>query len=126
MRSAAGIGGNDVMGRSFADRLDDREVKRLHPGDDVGPEAVKKLHHVPLAMAKADIGAAIGAAIEGKPLKHYGHEGLMSDVISGAKVPEYLARICENPESRRRLALALLKGTGVRARMVLDWDEEIA
>lgn len=59
-------------------------------------------------MAKASIGAAIKTAIEGRPVKEYGHEGLMNEICSGEKVPAYMARICQDPTTRRRFALALL------------------
>lgn len=100
------------------------EVKRLHDVSDARDEAVKKLHDVPFRQAKADVGAAIRVAIGDRPLKEYGHESLISEVCSGAKVPEYLARICDDVQARRRLGIALLKGTGVRFRTVAEWDDE--
>lgn len=60
-------------------------------------------------MAKASMGAAIEQAI-GDRRKAFGDKGLISNVCSGEKVPEYLARIYEDPEARRRFALALLEG----------------
>lgn len=60
-------------------------------------------------MAKAKVGAAFERAIGDRPLKEFGHEGLVSAVCSGEKVPEYLARIYQDKGARRRMALALLE-----------------
>lgn len=106
------------------------EVKRLHDAASSRDEAVNKLHRDldgNFRMAKAKVGAAIAAAIRDQPRKTYGHEGLMSGVCSGAKVPEYLARICDDPQARRRLALALLEGDDrVTVKTVVEWEDEKA
>lgn len=105
-------------------RVEDNRVDRV---GERGTGAVKSLDHLPakaLAMAKAAVGAAIEAAIGDQPLKHYGDEGLVSKVVSGEKVPNYLAQIARDPAARQRFALALLTGTKVRRRIVLDWDDE--
>ena len=117
------------MSRSVASRRPSVEVKPSHREDDAGPAAVKELHRleIPLRMAKSKVamGSAVKEAIGDLPLKEFGHEGLVSQVCSGEKVPDYLARIYENPASRRRLALALLEGDRkVRRRIVLDWDDD--
>lgn len=107
--------------------LGSAEVKPLHLGDDARAEAVKKLHRVPLEMAKAAVGAAIDVAIGDAPAKEYGHEGLISSVKSGEKVPEYLARIYADPVARRRLAFALLKDDeAVTVRTVIEFCERKA
>lgn len=84
------------------------EVNSSHREPDRSCEAVKKLHDVPLRQAKAAIGGAVREAIGARPLKEFGHEGLLSEVCSGGKAPEYLARIYLDPQARRRFALALL------------------
>lgn len=81
----------------------------------------------PLEIAKIRVGEALRAGIGGEPLKAYGDRGFMSNVLSGDKVPEYLARIYQNDEARRRFARALLADDcGVRVRTVIEWDEEKA
>lgn len=84
-----------------------REVKSSH--HDVAHDAAKALENIPLAMAKAKVGAVIRAAIGNGPLKAYGHEGLVSGVCSGEKAPDYLARIVADKSAKQRLALALLE-----------------
>lgn len=100
------------------------EVKASHRDSERRAEAVKELHHVKFRSAKAGMGAAVEQAIGSKPLKAFGHEGLISGVCSGEKVPEYLARIYEDEEARVRFARALLDGIdGVRVRTVIEIDE---
>ena len=70
---------------------------------------VKSLHCAPLVAAKTKVGAAVTIAIVDQPLKAFGHEGLMSGVCSGEKVPDYLARIVQDKRTRRRFAVALLE-----------------
>lgn len=82
-----------------------------------------------LRMAKAKVGAAVKQAIGDQPLKAFGDEGLVSKLTTGEKVPDYLARICEDDGSRKRFALALLKGTPkakVRVFIEVEDDEEMA
>lgn len=97
------------MPRSLQRSLPPMEVKELPRREQRAESAVKELPEVPLHMAKAGMGGAIGEAIEGRPLKAYGHEGLLSEVRTGARVPDYLARIYQDPAARRKLALALLR-----------------
>lgn len=99
------------MGSSIAKASASVEVNRVHDDESERERVVNKVHRlagVPLAMAKAKVGAAVSAAIGDEPLKAFGHVGLVSAVCSGEKVPDYLARIVQDKDSRRRLALALL------------------
>lgn len=70
---------------------------------------VDRLADIPLSMAKARMGEAVSQAIGTRALKEFGDKGLVSHVTSGEKVPEWLARIYQDPETRRRYALALLE-----------------
>lgn len=114
------------MARSVTNRLDLGEVNRV----DLEVNKVDRLVEATesMRMAKAKMGAAVEHAIGDRPLKEFGDKGQMSNITSGEKVPEYLARIYHDPAARRRFALALLDGdTGVRKRIVLDFDaEEVA
>src|SRR5687767_10557751 len=67
---------------------------------------------VDLAMdtAKEHVGKAIGSAIGDEPLRVFGDASFIAKVITGEKAPDYLARIYRNPDARRRLGLALLRG----------------
>lgn len=77
----------------------------------------------PLRHAKAQVGAVMAAAIGTDPLKCYGDAGLVSKVCSGEKAPDYLARIYQNPEARRRFAQAWLQDTpGVRMTVTFEFD----
>lgn len=95
------------MGRSVQQPLPPMEVKPSHRpngrSEEPSPLAVR------LKMAKAKVGAAFERAIGDRPLKEFGHEGLVSAVCSGEKVPDYLARVAEDKQARRRFALALLE-----------------
>jgi len=87
----------------------------------------RTLPEIPLEMAKAGIGRAIKHAIGDEPLKVYGDDSMMAKVISGERVPDYLARIYNRPEARRRYALSLLRGDKkVRVRTVVEIIEEEA
>lgn len=103
----------------------DAEVKRPHRAEGERDEAVKNLHPaLRMAKAKAKAGAAIEHAIGDTPDKHFGHEGLMSALKSGEKIPDYLARIVEDDDARLRFAKALLQGdTRVTFRTVIEIDE---
>lgn len=85
------------MLRTIGPNQADVEVKNVHRLD------------VSLVIAKAKVGAAVAAAISDHPLKAFGHEGLLSAVCSGEKVPAYLARIYQDKTSRRHFAVALLE-----------------
>lgn len=85
------------------------EVNRVLSAEDAADAAVNKVHGVPLRMAKARVGAAVTKAIEGRAQKEFGSKSLISEVCSGEKVPEYLARIVDDKSTRRKLALALLE-----------------
>lgn len=104
------------------------EVNRVDGRREPRERVVNKVDRLPeraCDMAKAGMGAAIEHAIGDDPLKAYGDKGLMSKVVTGEKVPDYLARIYGNHEARRRLALALLKDDpSVRMRTTIEWDEE--
>lgn len=70
---------------------------------------VDRLTDLPLEMAKAKFGAAIEEGIGDAPLKNYGDKGLLSKVVTGEKVPDYLGRIYQDKQARRRFAVALLE-----------------
>lgn len=114
------------MGRSFQHQLPPMEVRR--PDSERKPQSGNRtLPEIPLEMAKAGIGRAIKSAIGDDSMKVYGDDSLMAKVISGERIPDYLARIYRNPDARRRYALELLKGDPrVRIRTTVDWDEEEA
>lgn len=101
------------MSRSFQRPLPPMEVDRVHREPEAPQEPVNKVHRlldgVPLEMAKARIGGAVRQAIGDRALKEFGHKGLMHAVCSGEKVPDYLARIAQDDEARRRFAMALLE-----------------
>lgn len=112
---------------SVQQALPPMEVKRLDHLPERAQSAVKKVDRLPVEAAKAHVGAAIRSAVGDEPLRVYGDEGLMSRVMTGEKVPDYMGRIFSNPDARRRYALALLKGDPrVRIRTTVDWDEEEA
>jgi hypothetical protein len=108
------------------------EVEKLPRPGDRADRGVKKVHVIPelsLDEAKARFGAAVKAAIGDSPRKVYGAENVISGVIGGEKVPDYIGRIYQDNGARRRLAKELLKGAaGVRSRnvTVIEWDEEEA
>jgi hypothetical protein len=113
------------MSHTLANRRPNGEVKSLHPDAEPSEDTVKNLHLGKLNMAKVKVGEAFAQAIGDQSLKAFGHEGLVSGVVSGAKVPDYLARIYEDPAARRRFALALLEDDArVRVKTVVEWDEE--
>ncbi len=90
------------------------EVRRTDKADSADPVMVRKadrLADIPLEMAKVGMGCAIGKGIGDDPYKVYGDTGLIARVVSGDKVPEYLARIYVDPAARQRFGLALLEGT---------------
>lgn len=114
------------MSRSVQQALPPMEVKSLHRSAETRAEAVKELHQVPIQMAKASVGAAFAAAIGEGARKEYGHEGLVSAVCSGEKVPEYLARVYADPAARVRFGVAWLQGARkvrVHRRVVVDIEE---
>lgn len=89
------------------------EVNRVH-GDELPRESVvNKVHRlpdvIPLDMAKARVGGAVRKAIAGQPLKTFGHKALVHGVCTGEKVPDYLGRIYQDKDARRRFGLALLE-----------------
>ena len=115
------------MGRSVQQPLLDMEVNSLHCDARPSATAVKKLHQLRagLSNAKAKMGAAVNAAIGDQPRKAFGHEGLIAGVCAGPKVPDYLARIWEDPEARRRFGIAILRNDPkVKVRLLLEIDEE--
>lgn len=78
-----------------------------------------------LPKGKAGFGAAVSIAIGDESTKAYGDESFIAKVKSGEKVPEYLARIYDNPDARRRLGLELLKDTGVTVRTVIEFETKV-
>lgn len=101
------------------------EVKGLHGEREVRSEAVKKLHCVPMAMAKVKVGAAFAHAIGEQTRKAYGHEGLVSGLCSGEKVPDYMATLYLDAGARRRFALALLAGDPkVKRRVTVEIEDD--
>ena len=109
---------------AMLDAVLDNRVDRAERLGAVPVNAVDRLATIPLAMAKVMVGAAIKEAIGNQPLKQLGDKGLVAKLVTGEKVPEYLAAIARDERSRTRFALALLKGARVRRRIVIDWDEE--
>jgi hypothetical protein len=116
------------MPSSLPQRAPMAKVNSVHRESAGDAEAVNKVHRlddVPLEMAKARIGAAVGAAIGSDPLKAYGHPGLLSEVCSGEKVPDYLGRIYNNRQARRRFALSLLEDDPrVVVETIVRWTDE--
>jgi hypothetical protein len=98
------------MRRSVQPTFGPMEVNRVDRPKPASSDVVNKVDRleIPLEMAKAKFGAAVGRAIGDEPLKTYGDKGLLSNVIAGPKVPDYLGRIYQDRASRRRLAKALL------------------
>jgi hypothetical protein len=109
------------MGHSIRQERPFAEEKSLYREESRDHGAVKNLDHVPLVMAKAKVGKAIKEAVGSAPLKQFGNEGLMSALISGEKVPDYLARIYDDPDALWRFAMALLEhDPTVRIRTVVE------
>lgn len=118
-----------MTSRSVQQPLPPMEVNSLESREVARERTPKELESLPaprpLDMAKAAIGRAIKHGIGDDPLKVYGNEGQMSNVIAGPQVPDYMARIFLNPEARRRYALSLLRGDKqVRVRTIVEIDEE--
>ena len=85
---------------------------------------MKRRQAAVLRKAKVAVGAAFRRAFGDQARRKYGHEGLISALCSGEKVPDYLASVYLDEDARRRFALALLKGDPkVRVRTVVDIDE---
>jgi len=99
------------MPRSVQQPLPPMEVNRVDRPSERRADVVNKVDRlqIPLEMAKARMGAAVEHAIGDAPLKEYGDKGLMSKVVTGEKVPDYLARIAQDKAARRRFALKLLE-----------------
>src|SRR5690349_17920414 len=104
------------------------EVNRVDGPKERPAHAVNRVDHLtelPLKMAKAKVGECVREAIGPRQLKEFGDKGLMGNVISGEKAPDYMARIYQDPAARRRLAFALLKGDpSVKVRTVIEIEEE--
>lgn len=121
------------MSRSVQRALPPMEVDRVHKPKMLKAGTVNKVQYDepeaadPLENARISVGAAIKHGIGDDPLKTYGTKSQMSGLVSGENVPDYLARIYENPSARRRFARALLADDdAVRVRTVIEWDEEKA
>lgn len=94
---------------------DDRVDRVGRPHSDV----VNKVDRLP---SKVKAGAALKAAIGNDPLKKYGDKGMLANVTSGEKVPDYFARIVDDKHAKRRLALALLSDdSDVIVRTVIEF-----
>jgi hypothetical protein len=104
------------------------EVKPLHRGKTRSEESSPRSDPREITQAKAGMGAVIKEAIGPDKLEAYGHASLMSGICSGEKVPEYLAAIYANEESKLRMAKALLRSSGkqVRERTVFEIEERTA
>ena len=112
------------MSRIVQQSLPPMEVQRTDSPSEA-PTENRTLPDIPLEMAKAGLGRAIKSAIGDDPLKVYGDDSMMAKVISGERIPDYLARIYRNPEARRRYAVSLLRGDKrVRVRTVVEIEEE--
>ena len=104
----------------------DLEDKRLDRLPESAKSAVKKVDG-PLEAAKKRAGRAVRAAIGEEAVRVYGDEGLMSRVMSGPGIPDYMARIVERPDALRRYAVALLSEVpNVRITTNVAWEEEKA
>lgn len=108
---------------------EDEEENRVHRPDE---GEVNKVHRLPASAkesrAKATLGRAIAAGIGDRPTKEFGSKSLISGLISGEKVPDYLAGIVADPAARRRFAKALLDGDKKVKRQtvyVIDEDEAV-
>jgi hypothetical protein len=118
------------MSRSIAHAAVAVEDNRVESGDRGTFNKVDRLPERAVSMAKAAVGAAVKNAIGDAPMKQYGDKGQLSNVISGEGVPDYMARIYEDPAARRRYAISLLKGDPKvrmwrKVEIEID-DEEIA
>lgn len=106
---------------------DDEEANRVHRAEADTVNRVHRLKGVKFRAAKVVVGRAVAEGIGTKALKEFGHKGLISGVISGEKVPDYLAAIVDDPKARRRFAKALLSGDPKVKRQtvyVIDDDDE--
>lgn len=115
------------MGRtvsSAAARVEENKVARAPERTAESSDKVDRLALVPLRMAQMRMGECIAEAMADEPVKRFGSKGQMSHVKSGEKVPKYLAQIWLDRNARTRFALALLNGTKVRKRVVLEWDDD--
>jgi hypothetical protein len=124
--------GNGFMSKSLDRASVVLEVEKLPRPGDRADRGVKKVHLMPeqsLEQAKKGFGQAVKAAIGDNPMKVYGAENIISVVVSGEKVPDYMGRLFQDDGARRRLGRELLRGAkGVRQRnmTVIEWDEEEA
>jgi hypothetical protein len=117
------------MPRSLQQSLPPMEVNRVDEAREDRTTVVNKVERllpdVQLAMAKAKVGACVKKAIGPRALKEFGDKGQMSNVVSGEKVPEYLARIYQDEAARRRFARALVEGDQkVKRFTVLQFEDE--
>lgn len=108
---------SEVKGTAALARVEDKRLDRL---PESAKSAVKKVDG-PLDEAKKRAGKAVRAAIGDEAIRVYGDEGLLSRVMSGPGVPDYMARIVNNEEATRRYVLSLLKGDkSVKVRTVIE------
>lgn len=109
--------------------LPPQEVRRSDCVAGRGESAVNKADHdadSPLDAGKKAVGGAVKFAMGQRAMKEFGDTGQMSNVCSGEKVPEYLARIWNDREARRRFGMAFMRGGKVRVQTVMSWEDEEA
>lgn len=108
------------------------EVENLPSPSDRPDRSVRKAHLVPamsLEDGKKAVGRVARSGMGDSPRKVYGPDNITSAVVSGDKIPDWMARMYVDPESRLRFGKAWLDGAdGVRSRnvTVIEWDEEKA
>lgn len=117
---------------SVTKRLDLTEVEKLPSPSDRPDRGVKKVHLMPeesLEQGKKRVGHVVKAGIGDSPRKVYGPDNIISGVVNGERIPDWMARIYNDGDARLRFGKEWLKGAaGVRSRnvTVIEWDEEEA
>lgn len=106
-------------------QVDRAEEGEVNPVDRLDVPKHMAKSRTKLEIAKERVGACVRAGVGDRQLKEFGDKGLMSNVCSGEKVPEYLARIHDDPAARRRFGRAWLEGVAtVKTTTSIEWDEE--
>lgn len=115
-----------VNGAALATEVDRVHRRRmLRHGDVNKVQCAPQNDSDPLENERREVGAAIKEGIGDAPLKEYGTKSLMSGLVSGDAVPDYLARLYQDPNSRRRFGRRWLRGDdAVRVKTIIEWDEE--
>jgi hypothetical protein len=120
------------MDRSIQSALPPMEVEKLPSPSDRADRGVRKVHAIPersLEDGKKAVGRVARAGIGDSPRKVYGPDNITSGVVSGERIPDWMARLYNDDEARLRFGKAWLDGAaGVRSRnvTVIEWDEEEA